>query len=397
MENEHIAGVCGEIQLSKPRWYSVVESAQQFEYKMSHILDKAMESMFGYISVLPGAFSAYRWKAVIGSPLEAYLKKEGTPPFTLGAFHSNMYLAEDRILCFELLSRDDVSYTLKYVPNAVAKTDGIKTLIEMFGQRRRWLNGSLFAQLYYHIHGTRMIANPAHSFGRKVALTVQYGVNVVTLIANWFGLGLLYLSLYSIFSLCLQRLDISDMAMFAFDAVYSGCLLLQLLCGLSAKKPAHVKDAYEVTCLAFGLMMLLSMFGCSLLLSKNAVSLSVLIAAISAPCAFIITSVLHGQVFAVAQYFVQYLLFLPVYITVLPMYAFCNLHDCSWGNRPTEGSQGHELQEMKEQEYIAFKLRALFLWLTSNWIVRVLCVNACLTVLYSWCRVCEYSINWRSY
>jgi len=32
--------------------------AQNFKYKMSNILDKPLKSMFGYITMLPGAFDA---------------------------------------------------------------------------------------------------------------------------------------------------------------------------------------------------------------------------------------------------------------------------------------------------------------------------------------------------
>lgn len=35
-----------------------------FEYNMGHLIDKPFESLFGFIQVLPGAFSGYRWEAL---------------------------------------------------------------------------------------------------------------------------------------------------------------------------------------------------------------------------------------------------------------------------------------------------------------------------------------------
>jgi chitin synthase len=90
--NSQIGGVCGEIAVDKPLPSSCnwVIAAQHFEYKISNILDKSLESCFGFISVLPGAFSAYRYKAIRGEPLQAYFKSLTTPMAELCPFAGNM-------------------------------------------------------------------------------------------------------------------------------------------------------------------------------------------------------------------------------------------------------------------------------------------------------------------
>jgi chitin synthase len=122
--NPQVGGACGEIAvegsfLSK---LNPIIASQNFEYKMSNILDKPIESVFGYISVLPGAFSAYRYAALEGRPLFEYFKGE-TLHDSDDVFAGNMYLAEDRILCFELIAKQKSNWILRYEKDSQAITD----------------------------------------------------------------------------------------------------------------------------------------------------------------------------------------------------------------------------------------------------------------------------------
>src|SRR6201992_4342557 len=105
--NPNCAGACGEIKAMLEHGNNVSNpfvATQNFEYKMSNILDKPLESAFGFISVLPGAFSAYRWEALQVQPMHTYFGGEDMQNNS-NFFTANMYLAEDRILCYELVAK----------------------------------------------------------------------------------------------------------------------------------------------------------------------------------------------------------------------------------------------------------------------------------------------------
>ncbi|KAJ3082010.1 Chitin synthase, class 2, partial [Rhizoclosmatium hyalinum] len=206
--NSQVAGACGEIAAELgPWWKNLVNplvAVQNFEYKMSNILDKPLESVFGYISVLPGAFSAYRYSALQGKPLESYFKGEalhaGHDVGRPNVSQSNMYLAEDRILCFELVMKREERFILKYVKSAKAETDVPTEFPDLIKQRRRWFNGSFFASVYA-VQNVGRIFTSGHSVFRKLMLVFETFYNGVNLVYSWFSISSMYICFYFMFNI----------------------------------------------------------------------------------------------------------------------------------------------------------------------------------------------------
>lgn len=104
----------GELTVERP-FRNFLTAVQFCEWKTAHLLNKPIESLCGYLTVLPGAFSAFRWKAVEGDPLRAYFMGLYAQA-DLNAFESNMFLAEDRILCLEIVAKENCAYRQVALP-----------------------------------------------------------------------------------------------------------------------------------------------------------------------------------------------------------------------------------------------------------------------------------------
>ena len=73
-----------------------------------------------------------------------------------------------------MISSASCRWILQYVKGAVAETDTPITLDILIKQRRRWLNGSLFASLYTIIHFNRLWKDSSHSLYMKCLFTIQF-------------------------------------------------------------------------------------------------------------------------------------------------------------------------------------------------------------------------------
>ncbi|KAJ3089949.1 Chitin synthase, class 2 [Physocladia obscura] len=371
--NPNVAGACGEIAAELgPYWKNLlnpVVAVQNFEYKMSNILDKPLESVFGYISVLPGAFSAYRYKALQGKPLEMYFK--GEKPHGTNVSEANMYLAEDRILCFELVMRTDAQNVLKYVKSAKAETDVPSELHDLIKQRRRWLNGSFFASVHA-VQNSGRIWKSGHTQRRKILLFVETVYNSVNLLFSWFQIGNMYLSFYFLFNIasdssyaaCIGGVtdqdgldpfypyggDVSGV----LRTVYLGSLFASVIASLG-NRPEAAKRMYIGITILFSILMVFMLFmgfwtivvdvknyeantdpgliNFFHYITTQPTFRDLVVSTCSTYLLYLLSSVMFLDPWHAFTCMLQYLLMIPAFANILMVYAFCNIHDVSWGTK----------------------------------------------------------------
>ncbi|KAH8553974.1 glycosyltransferase family 2 protein [Umbelopsis sp. PMI_123] len=369
--DKKVGGACGEIcTMTGPFGVNLLNplvACQNFEYKMSNILDKPLESVFGYISVLPGAFSAYRYAALQNDineqgPLQKYFMGETQQDGNSDIFTANMYLAEDRILCFELVARKHQRWLLRYVKSAFGETDCPDQLAELISQRRRWLNGSFFAAVYSLWHFPQ-IWSTGHTALRKVALSIEFAYNFISLTFSWFAIGNFYLTFYFV-SKSLASPDIDPFGngwgrhiFQALHYLYIFLLISSFICSMG-NRPQGSRWMFIFSVLAFSVIMVYMLFAGSWLSiasisgafsSGNWYSIdngtrfrllidtpgfgTFVVSLLSTYGLYIISSLLYLDPWHLITSFIQYMLLMPSYVNVLNCYAFCNTHDVSWGTK----------------------------------------------------------------
>ncbi|TFK90049.1 glycosyltransferase family 2 protein [Polyporus arcularius HHB13444] len=324
--NSNVAGACGEIAAYKGKhWRGLLNplvAAQNFEYKITNILDKPTESLFGYISVLPGAFSAYRYIALQNDkygfgPLASYFKGEVLHGRDTDIFTSNMY----RILCFELVAKAKSNWVLKYVKSAIAETDVPDALPEFISQRRRWLNGSFFAATYAIAH-LGQILRSGHSVSRKALLVLETIYNVINLIASWFAVGNFYL-FFVILTSSLENDAFGMSGIKYFNAISQFLMAgLVIACFLFSmgNKPKAARWKYKICTLIFAALMVYVIFAavmCSVQAAKQggAAYRVMLFSIIITYGMYAISSVLAFDPWHMLTSFVPYTLLSPTYIS----------------------------------------------------------------------------------
>ncbi|MBW0485136.1 hypothetical protein O181_024851 [Austropuccinia psidii MF-1] len=426
-----LGGACGEIHAmlsGGKKLLNPLVAAQNFEYKMSNILDKPLESSFGYVSVLPGAFSAYRTRAIRGRPLQQYFHGDHSLAAKLGdkgiqgmgIFKKNMFLAEDRILCFELVAKAKEQWVLGYVKPAKGETDVPESAAELIGQRRRWLNGSFAAGVYALAHFPRMYKTH-HNPIRMLFLHLQAIYTTVGLIMSWFALANWFVTFSAIIDLLHQfwrdpykaggytdkdynitnpltqdnstseqkiawitmecwsgtildntahfrnpdtvsnKLDWLGGVNYGAKIVYLALVTLQILLALG-NRPKGEKKAYLISLIIFAAfaiyllamtLVLTAKAFCPIGAQLDAAStghnkVQVFLGSTYGPIfaglvgtfgIYVVASILYLDPWHLLHSMVPYLFIAVSFTNILNVYAFCNLHDVSWGTKGSDKAE----------------------------------------------------------
>ncbi|KAF7122415.1 hypothetical protein CNMCM5793_000440 [Aspergillus hiratsukae] len=361
-QDSNVAGAAGEIKAGKGKnmmgLLNPLVASQNFEYKMSNILDKPLESVFGYITVLPGALSAYRFFALQNDadgngPLNQYFKGETLHGKDADVFTANMYLAEDRILCWELVAKREERWVLKFVKSAVGETDVPDSIPEFISQRRRWLNGAFFAAVYSLVNG-RQLWKTDHSVPRKILLQIEAVYQFLNLLFTYFGLANFYLAFFFIAgSLSDDKIDPfgHNMGKYIFIVLRYACVLvmcLQFIISMG-NRPQGAKKLYLSGIIVYSIIMVYTAF-CALylvvleLMAKAGVGkkdlgisdslfVNIVVSLLSTVGLYFYSSFLYLDPWHMFTSSAQYFALLPSYICTLQVYAFCNTHDVTWGTK----------------------------------------------------------------
>ncbi|KAK6454191.1 chitin synthase [Scheffersomyces xylosifermentans] len=381
--DSNVAGAAGEIKAIKGKgWINLTNplvASQNFEYKMSNILDKPLESLFGYISVLPGALSAYRYKALTNhedgtGPLASYFKGEdllnanhsNKENSKTNFFEANMYLAEDRILCWELVSKRNENWVLKFVKSATGETDVPETISEFLSQRRRWMNGAFFASLYSLRHSSKIWATD-HSYARKFWFHVEFAYQFVTLVFSFFSLSNFYLTFYFLTGSLVSSMNFGHNGGFWIFTIFNYlciCILTSLFVVSIGNRPQASKSIFKTLIILLTICALYALivgfyfvfntireFGVGN--SSTYVLVSIVVSLLSTYGLYFLMSILYMDPWHMFTCSIQYFLMIPSYTCTLQIFAFCNTHDVSWGtkgdNNPKDDKTNQYIIEKNDQ------------------------------------------------
>ncbi|WP_043988843.1 DegT/DnrJ/EryC1/StrS family aminotransferase [Pectobacterium parmentieri] len=360
----HCGAVTTRVMLPVPTNANLSQNWQYADFIWEKVSDWAIGSALHYLEVVPGQCSMIRWSQFCENhghahaPLDAYLR--GLIPQSL--LERNLFLAEDRVLGFELTKHHKGS-GVRYEQGAIVRSDPAPTFIELLRQRRRWVNSTLAARLHSLSRLPAVMTQSSLSPLRRCGITLSLLWGMLQFIAQFtmpaFIAILLATGVHPFVSHILP-----DAAPSLITAAAIGMALLFLVVWISilfmSRSTTLTNEGgtrYHVSAMLLLGALMGGAFAFTLLVAPIP-SIGLMGVALFLLC---LATSLHSL-----RYLRQFIRWMPLYLMLLPVfslylttYSIANINDVSWG---TKGLTTNQVGENKQKSWAATRDKVLFIW-----------------------------------
>lgn len=392
-KNRNVGAAASRVQVPTPlKPYNMLQTWQYGDFAAQKLFDWPAEIISGYLTVLPGQFCVFRWKAISSNDEKAITGKAGNlSPLdnyfrgltTLGPFESNMFLAEDRILGYEIISRKDNGWQLAYVPEVVAITDTCDTLTELFHQRRRWINSSFACNLWLIFKIFNYLKESGANFKQKVHTIFSIPWLVANCLIQWVFPSLILILIGSLVSTEISE-GIPDIINYLIKNISLPLFSLMMIIQVIIFNLKSFSDKIEKVILGISIIQALIIFTGIIywLIHQEFIlgKLNLITILLIETSVLLLTAILLSKNFFwdLMKNVLQFMVLRPFMLLLLTMYSFSNVHDCSWGTKGLNNSSGGIKSisgNIKSLQFKKFRIITLGIWIGSNLLMTLFFLN----------------------
>jgi cellulose synthase/poly-beta-1,6-N-acetylglucosamine synthase-like glycosyltransferase len=349
---------------------SIYRAAQCYDYESSLASFVGAFSLFGMLPVIPGPCGLYRYSAIKGEAIEFYINNVALHPAECGIMLSNLNLAEDRVLSYSAVVKTHEKAYTSYVPEALFYFAAETSPVQLFQQRRRWINGTMAGYLWLLLNPS-IIINSKMSWYNKPFIILLLMCQMFMYLAVGISPAIFSVSFYWSLQWAQEHFNIINYLTSFNEIILTLYMILYIIFVFkhSSKELKPPVSVFLVHLLTFLNAFFMIFIMCSLVLgfkdkyNKNEltnatsvdglVGIMVLISLFGPLCLALIHSL--TSVGYMLLCIIPFYLFLPSMVTLIGVYAVTRTWDLTWGNRPSEKSS--QATVLTEDEIVQNQIR----------------------------------------
>jgi chitin synthase len=393
---------------------SILRDVQLFDFESSNAVYNGAFSIVGFLPVIPGPCGLYRSSILLKDEVRYwYFDLVNKEPTETGLVLGNLRIAEDRILSYSVLLKNEEPANMMFVPESVFYFEAETSLKQFILQRRRWINGTVAGYIYL------LMIEPEHfikwniNIFRKMYILFLLSLQILTYFIVGFSpaisLTIFYHSL--LYILNYSSLNYVTVEMVSVLFLIFGWILYIVHYYVHNNKKFDSNVIYMLlffsmiisiaTLLSLILFVIQNYSMMSLItyiLFSGNITIKIIILVFILPFlnGILISNSCHSFFYMIKS-FLSYFLFSHMLISTFGSYSYSRFFDLTWGNRPTSENitsniTEEEMEHTKELFLIKCR-RMIILLIIMNILVFFIPENIQLGILGIFFYIAAYQLS----